>query len=303
MAQGSIHDLEILASVMRTGGFSEAARELGLTQPSVSQAVGRIERRFDTTLVTRGRKEGQPALTQTGRALEPHLNRIMRELADATDKIDSIEGRRPIRVGLPPIISRHFFGDEFDPIRKACEGRTVELCSYGSERMLHEFARHNIDVGMVASADPSPSIPGVRLSKVASFPLCVAMRPDDATRMRLVSPDQLQGWTLVSFTGDFAQRDALARLFKARGNMLHISIETDQPDLMRRLVVAGMGVGIATRIAFDGADDIAVLPILGEGVPCFNVFVFDDVSRPVRPESEQILAVKRLLFDAASAAR
>lgn len=68
----------------------------------------------------------------------------------------------------------------------------------------------------------------------------------------------------------------------------------------RGLVAAGMGMGVATRIAFEDTDDVAAPPILGEGVPRFNAFAFDDVSRPVCPESEQFLAVKRLLFDAAS---
>jgi len=98
------------------------------------------------------------------------------------------------------------------------------------------------------------------------------------------------------------QRDALSQLFQSRGHQLEISIETDQPAAMQRLVVAGMGVGIATQIAFDEIDNaIAVLPIAGDDVPRFNVFVFEDVSRPIRPESPAIRAVKQLLLEAVQA--
>lgn len=197
MAQGSIHDLEILASAMRTGGFSEAAAELGITQPSVSQTVGRIERRFDTTLIARSHNEGEPVLTPTGKVLAPHLKRALRELDEAADEIASLEGRRPIRNGIPPMISRHFFKDQLAAIREACGTRPVEFCSYGSERMLHEIAHHSIDVGMVASCDRSMSLPGVRFSPVASFRLCAALRAAEGAGRTAVSLDEIANQMLI----------------------------------------------------------------------------------------------------------
>lgn len=56
---------------MRAGDFSEAAAELRITQPSVSQAVGRIKRGFDTALIARSHGEGEPVPTLLAGRLRP----------------------------------------------------------------------------------------------------------------------------------------------------------------------------------------------------------------------------------------
>lgn len=48
-----VHELEVLAAVVETGGFSRAARRLAQTQSAVSQTIARMERRIGTQLLVR----------------------------------------------------------------------------------------------------------------------------------------------------------------------------------------------------------------------------------------------------------
>ncbi|MCA9676055.1 MAG: LysR family transcriptional regulator, partial [Myxococcales bacterium] len=73
--------LRAFAAVAREGGFSRAARALGRTQSSVSQAVALLEDDVGDLLIVRdGRRT---ALTEAGRVLRDHAERVLAALADA----------------------------------------------------------------------------------------------------------------------------------------------------------------------------------------------------------------------------
>lgn len=159
----NFRDLEIFQRAVREGSFSGAARNLGMTQPAVSLAIARLERQLGTSLFDRqnsGKRQG--FVTRTGEVLAAHTLRAIAEMDEATDAIAAMEGRRPVRVGPPPIITHYYFPGGLDPLANACGTHPVEILSYGSERMHTELERHGIDVGMIASVEVSLGLPRVR---------------------------------------------------------------------------------------------------------------------------------------------
>lgn len=107
--------IQSFLAVAETGSLSEAARRLGVSQPTVGRQIRNIENQLEVTLFTR-----QPrglALTETGSALLPHA----REMADGLRAISLIAAGRsnklsgPVRITasvftaqyqLPPILAR-----------------------------------------------------------------------------------------------------------------------------------------------------------------------------------------------------
>jgi len=80
--------LAAFAAVARTGGFSRAARALGKTQSSVSQAVLLLERELGQPLFVR---DGHtPRLTDAGRALLRHATRILDEMSEAQAELSAL---------------------------------------------------------------------------------------------------------------------------------------------------------------------------------------------------------------------
>ena len=64
--------LRVLRAVATTGSFSAAARELGCTQPAVSQQMKALESSAGTPLLIRTGREMR--LTEAGEALVRHAN-------------------------------------------------------------------------------------------------------------------------------------------------------------------------------------------------------------------------------------
>ncbi|MGA5701347.1 LysR substrate-binding domain-containing protein [Peterkaempfera bronchialis] len=90
--------LRVLRAVSRTGSFSAAARELGCTQPAISQQMRALEKSVETPLVVRCGRGMQ--LTDAGQALLRHANGILAGLTAAEEEVAAIAGLRAGRVRL-----------------------------------------------------------------------------------------------------------------------------------------------------------------------------------------------------------
>ncbi|MFF7210412.1 LysR family transcriptional regulator [Streptomyces sp. NPDC008238] len=90
--------LRVLRAVARTGSLSGAARELGCTQPAVSQQMKALELAAGTPLLVRGGRTTR--LTDAGEALARHASGILAGLAAAEEEVAAIGGLRAGRVRL-----------------------------------------------------------------------------------------------------------------------------------------------------------------------------------------------------------
>jgi DNA-binding transcriptional LysR family regulator len=95
-----LQELAVFARVGETGSFTRAARDMNLSQPSVSRIVGELEARLGVKLLLRTTR--RLTLTAAGEKFLERARDILAELDDAEDAargVDSLRGA--LRVALP----------------------------------------------------------------------------------------------------------------------------------------------------------------------------------------------------------
>ncbi len=86
----NITQLRTFVAVVERGSFSEAARELDISQPAVTMQVQALEAALGTTLLDRRYRKVD--LTEAGRTLLPHAKRVLEQLDEAREEISSLSG-------------------------------------------------------------------------------------------------------------------------------------------------------------------------------------------------------------------
>jgi len=98
----------IFVAVIQQGGFSHAAKHLGLSNGMISRRIAQLEADLGVTLITRTTR--QLHLTSEGELFWQHAQRIQQELDSAISLIQSsaTKPRGTIRLSAPPYFGRHY---------------------------------------------------------------------------------------------------------------------------------------------------------------------------------------------------
>lgn len=105
---GLLDDTAIFTAVIQQGGFSKAAKYLGLSNGLISRRIAQLEEKLGVSLIKRTTR--QLHLTPEGELLWQHAQRIQQELNAAVSLIQS-SAKKPkgiIRLSAPPYFGRHY---------------------------------------------------------------------------------------------------------------------------------------------------------------------------------------------------
>ncbi|KJC49909.1 LysR family transcriptional regulator [Bradyrhizobium sp. LTSP849] len=95
-----LQELAVFARAAESGSFSKAARELGLSQPSVSRIIGELEARLGVKLLLRTTR--RITVTDAGALFLTRAREVLADIEDAEDAargVDSLRGT--LRVTMP----------------------------------------------------------------------------------------------------------------------------------------------------------------------------------------------------------
>src|SRR3990167_1235764 len=105
---GILDDTAIFVAVIQQGGFSHAAKYLGLSNGLISRRIAKLETELGVTLLKRTTR--QLHLTPEGELLWQHAQRIQQEL-DAAVSLIQASAKKPkgtIRISAPLYFGRHY---------------------------------------------------------------------------------------------------------------------------------------------------------------------------------------------------
>ena len=135
--------LQTLAMVVEAGGFSKAARALGLGQPAVSKAINALERDFGVRLFNRGVRA---SLTEDGERFYEEARKVV----DAYGNLEEASARKSravgvVRVTCPNALGTLYLIPKLREFLRLYPEITVELRVTDAFLDLHE---HDIDVAV-----------------------------------------------------------------------------------------------------------------------------------------------------------
>ncbi|MEU0392822.1 LysR family transcriptional regulator [Streptomyces sp. NPDC006208] len=266
--------LRVLRAVAATGSFSAAARELGCTQPAVSQQMKALETSAGTPLLIRTGREMR--LTQAGEALVRHAAGILAGLTAAEEEIAAIAGLRAGRVRLVsfPSGSSTLVPTALAALRAAHPGTRVSLVDAEPPRSVEMLRDGDCDValafryGEAAGADAEWADLVVRPLLTDRL---VGLVPEGH---RLAEADTVAIGDLADepwIAGCPRCRRQLVDVCEEAGFTPRIDFATDDYPAVVGLVGAGLGVAVLPELAIEsvrprGARTVTVEPAVAREI-------------------------------------
>lgn len=243
-------ELEAFLMVAKCGSFSEAARELNLTQPAVTARVQRLEAILRTQLLDRKPRgvtctAGGRKLFDAGEAALRDLRQLARELVEEADR-----GRNVVTVAATPAISSLFLVPSIRDFSSR-HGVSVEVRDMGHEQVLAAVKEGSIDF---AIAGLDEEVATYAMESFAELKFVVAAPRDSALAERDVADfEDLSSYVLIQLNGYHSLNARLQAEFERR----HLSVRSRKAEnLTTLLALVNSGIGISLvpeRILQDSA--------------------------------------------------
>ena len=245
----SLRQLRYFVAVAECGQITLAAAELGISQPSITEAVQALESEVGVKLLRRHGKG--MILTNEGAQFLLQAKRILADVVDAVQGLRSLgatlEGS--IRVGVTYTLSGLYSRGVLARFRRAFPGIEVRLEEVEQPQLERQLLEENLDLGLLIVSNLH------NRRKLASEILFRSRRrlwiaPNHPlTRTKRVTLEDVAKEPFISMRCDEAERMTLI-YWKKAGLTPNIVFSTSSMDAVRGLVANGVGVTILSDLAF-----------------------------------------------------
>lgn len=245
-----LNRLRALVAVIELGGFSQAARHLGVSQPAVSQQIRALETALSTTLI---RRQGEPVqATAAGRAVYSRAKQILALWEEAEQAVRDLaqqpSGRLilgastvPATYLLPPLISR---------FRKAHPQVDLAVEVADSRRVREGILSGRIHLGVVGSHEPDPRLVYQPFAEDELVLIGPCSHP--WSRREEVCPEELASEPFVLREEGSGTRCAMEEGLSEWGidpGHLKVAAEVGSTEAVVAAVEAGLGISFVSRWA------------------------------------------------------
>ncbi len=258
--------LRYFAAIAREGHMTRAAERLGVTQPTLSASIRKLEEELGVPLFHRTGKGVQ--LTGAGEVFVEHAREALRNVNEGVEAIERLRGLTTgqIAVGggatatgslFPPVISA--FLEEHPEI-------SFGVWEAGSVDIAEAVLTGRIDLGVVTAPTRVPGDGDI---------MTVTEIRDD---LRLIVPDghplceastfswaDLAGESVIVFEPGSAVRRIIDEAARNADADLRVVMELRSIEGIKRMVSAGIGVGFVPNLAITNDEEHANARVCADG--------------------------------------
>ena len=255
--------LRYFVAIAKAGRISQAAAELHIAQPSLSQHMASLEEELGVELFKRHARG--VSLTPAGQRLFDRASAILRQLDHLPDEVAAGTGlpRGEVRLAVDCSIAAVIIA----PLYRAMEARfpevRVSVTSGLSHQMRQLVESRSVDLALMPNAFELPSLSS---EPVYEEHFCLFSVPGCwPAAQRQIRFDEIGDRPLVAADRQHDQRKLIERVAGARKRHLNVRYEVNDAELTRALVCGGLAQALLPVNAFAatiGGHQVAALEIV-----------------------------------------
>lgn len=277
--------------VAATLSFSEASKQLFISQSAVSQSIKVLEKKLDQTLFIRSTKKVQ--LTPEGeillRHVEPAINLIKRGETQILDS--SALGGGQLKIGSSDTICRYYLVPYLNKFHKHFPNVHIKVTNQTSIKCVDLLESGQVD--LIVTNYPNSKLNNMNnVTKLKNFKdVFIASRKHFDLKDRKVPLKELQKHPILMLDRKSTTSEFLHHLFQQHQLDLVPEIELSSNDLLIDLAKIGLGIAFIPDycLADNLTEDLFIVDVK-ESLPERQLVVVCNEHAPVSSSTKQFIA-------------
>ena len=244
----------------QSGSFSGAAREMHLTQPTVSSGIAELEKTLGVKLFNRGSRHVE--LTMEGRTLVSYamqMQDLVEEVEDRLQRRDLLPGEG-FQFGAIDAAVTYLLPDILKDYMRTYPEVLLSAQVAPSRYLVDDLLMSRSEFAVITLPFEHPRVETVSIYH-DSMPLVVSASHAFTKRKKVTLSDVVQE-TLMLFYTDSVSRKIVDERFAEASVSPGVVMEMRSPEAMRKLVEVGVGISFLPMLAVQESLDAGVLKVV-----------------------------------------
>jgi DNA-binding transcriptional LysR family regulator len=262
-------DLTYFLTIASTGTLARAAEQLGISQPAVTKAIQRLERKVGVALVERTARGS--VLTEAGKVFQARVSGLSMQLESALQEARDIGGGHAglLRIGATPATTSFALRSLFPTLLEERPAARVNVTTAFSDTLLDAIDKRDVELAVCPLPDTVDASMTREVLYDEQYSLMVSSGHPLARRESVTLDDLVDCAWAASSRQEFA-RMQIEQAFAKRGYP-HMCIVAEANSLAALILIVSTTqlVSLINSRSFDPGPlpfDIAVRPIRLDGL-------------------------------------
>jgi DNA-binding transcriptional LysR family regulator len=243
-----VYELNVFLIAAETENFSEAARQLNLTQPAVSMQIRALERKLDVDLFHRAGRS--LTLSERGRALLPLARDVVNRAIRIEEEIESLKGEvvGHLKIGCSTATGKYILPHLAARFRRIHPAVQMSILNHGRDSVLSDLSDGVVQLAVVSS------IPSCRDSiyrhLFTDYVVFIVPANHLWANRAMIEPVELPGTDFILRDYESGTREEVERALSEVGvslNSLNVALELGNSEAISMAVEEGIGVAFVSR--------------------------------------------------------
>lgn len=282
---------KVFYHVANTLSFSEASKQLFISQSAVSQSVKVLEKKLNQTLFIRSTKRVQ--LTTEGEILLKHIEPAINLIQKGENQLleaNTLNGGQ-LRIGASDTICRYYlvpYLQKFHTLYPNVHIKVTNQTSIECARLLE-----NGQVDFIVTNYPNSGLSNAQnIRTIKEFSdVFIANRKSFPLEDKVLTLKELQGYPILMLTRKSTTSEFLHRMFQRSRLDLVPEIELTSNDLLLDLARIGLGIAFVPDFCIPDNDKELFILKLSEQLPSRQLVVAHNENLPVSQAAKQFIGM------------
>jgi DNA-binding transcriptional LysR family regulator len=244
--------LQAFCAVVEKKSFSQAAEQLGVTQPAVSLQVRALEQRLGQSLLDRSGRRVEP--TEAGRRLYRSAQRMLALEEQLLDEVSADDGQLTgtLAIGASTGPGAHLVPLLLCEFQREHPDLNVALSIWDTQTVIDRVVDRQLELGVVGALRRHRSL---EFEPLVRDEIVLAVPPDHDAAGGTISLDELKEETLIVMQEGAGVRQVVEEELRRAGLRLRgvePKLELGLQESVKSAVAAGYGVAFISRTAIEG---------------------------------------------------